>query len=144
MVRFVDDAKGQVNSFSDNMVSPTYLIELMSQDAQLWSDLLWLSGGYLELDKCFYHFIYYCFLDDGTLIMQSKSPRPPLRVQQALSTDATIIEYKNPFTPLKTLGHYKAPAWGHLKQKEILGDTLESYAKKAQTSALTNTESRRL
>eukprot|EP00957_Ditylum_brightwellii_P072402 5502678-Ditylum_brightwellii.AAC.1 len=41
------------------------------------------------------------------------------------------------------LGHYKAPAGGHLTQKEILGHTLESYATRAQTSALTNTESRR-
>eukprot|EP00957_Ditylum_brightwellii_P163634 12458872-Ditylum_brightwellii.AAC.1 len=64
--------------------------------------------------------------------MQSKYPGPPLRVQLTLSTDATIIEYKNPFTPHKTLGHYKAPTGGHLTQKEILGDTLESYATKAQ------------
>ena len=63
--------------------------------------------------------------------------------QQALSTDATIIEYKNPFTPHKTLGHHKAPVGRHLIQKEILGDTSESYATKAQTSALTNMESRR-
>eukprot|EP00957_Ditylum_brightwellii_P104046 7926839-Ditylum_brightwellii.AAC.1 len=83
MVGFVDDATGQVNSCTDNMASLTYLIELMSQAAQLWSDLLWLSRGYLELDKCSYHFIYYCFVDDGTPIMQSKCPGPPLRVQQA-------------------------------------------------------------
>eukprot|EP00957_Ditylum_brightwellii_P011534 872636-Ditylum_brightwellii.AAC.1 len=74
--------------------------------------------------------------------MQSKRPGPPLQVQQALSTDATIIECKNPFTPHKTLGHYKAPAGGHLMQREILGDTLELYATKVQTSTLTNMESR--
>eukprot|EP00957_Ditylum_brightwellii_P052167 3955192-Ditylum_brightwellii.AAC.1 len=74
--------------------------------------------------------------------MQSKRPGHPLRVQQALSTDATIIEYRNPFTPHKMLGHHKAPAGGHLTQKEILRATLESYATKAQTNALPNTESR--
>jgi hypothetical protein len=52
MVGFVDDSTGQVNHFAANIQpTPDALAELMKIDAQLWSDLLWVSGGRLELPK---------------------------------------------------------------------------------------------
>jgi hypothetical protein len=52
MTGFVDDSTGQVNSFVDNnQPDPEFLRAIMQIDAQLWSDLLWLSGGLLELGK---------------------------------------------------------------------------------------------
>eukprot|EP00957_Ditylum_brightwellii_P174606 13294216-Ditylum_brightwellii.AAC.1 len=66
MVGFVDDTTGQANKFEDNNVTPEQLIDQIQRDAQLWSELLWLSGGLLELEKCSYHCIYYLFLEDGT------------------------------------------------------------------------------
>eukprot|EP00957_Ditylum_brightwellii_P049833 3778151-Ditylum_brightwellii.AAC.1 len=137
MVGFVDDATGQVNSCYDNTATPEYLIECMGQDTQLWSDLLWLSGGYLESDKCLYHFVYYCSLADGIPIMQSKCPVPPLRVKQSQSLGSITIEYNNSFTLHKALGHYKAPAGAHRTQMTILGEKRAAYATKVQTSALT-------
>ena len=35
------------------------LIRKMKEDAQLWHDLLWCSGGKLELPKCGYHVIHF-------------------------------------------------------------------------------------
>eukprot|EP00957_Ditylum_brightwellii_P201968 15327992-Ditylum_brightwellii.AAC.1 len=90
----------------------------MQHNAQLWSDLLWLSGSLLELDKCSYHFIYYCFLADGTPIMRSQCTGPSLDVTQSSSKAKTTIEYKSPYTPYKILGHYNAPAGAHTIQKE--------------------------
>eukprot|EP00957_Ditylum_brightwellii_P187517 14280506-Ditylum_brightwellii.AAC.1 len=72
MVGFVDNVMGQTNKFYSNNTTPEELINLMQYDTQLWSDLLWISGSILELDECSYHFIYYCFLADGTPIMISK------------------------------------------------------------------------
>ena len=58
MIGFVDDSTGQVNLFDeDKAPNPAKLIELMQQDAQLWNDLLWASGGNLELPKCSYHYL---------------------------------------------------------------------------------------
>ena len=37
----------------------------MREDAQLWHDLLWISGGKLELPKCGYHLIHYDFEQSG-------------------------------------------------------------------------------
>eukprot|EP00957_Ditylum_brightwellii_P077964 5926326-Ditylum_brightwellii.AAC.1 len=69
MVGFVDDTTGQANNFYYNNVNPEKLIDQIQHDAQLWLDLLWISGSLLELDKCSYHCIYYLFLEDDTLIM---------------------------------------------------------------------------
>eukprot|EP00957_Ditylum_brightwellii_P052837 4005558-Ditylum_brightwellii.AAC.1 len=64
MVGFAYDTADQTKKIHNNHATPEQLIELMQHDAQLWSELLWVLGGLLELDKCLYHFIYYCFLAD--------------------------------------------------------------------------------
>ena len=53
MIGYVDDSNDQVNIFTDDHPpTPETLITMMQHDAQLWSDLLWASGGALELPKC--------------------------------------------------------------------------------------------
>eukprot|EP00957_Ditylum_brightwellii_P201164 15324357-Ditylum_brightwellii.AAC.1 len=113
----------------------------MQHDAQLWSDLLWVSGGMREVDKCSYHFIYYCFLSNGTPIMMSKIPGPQLQVRQCNSSDVVTIKYKNTFTSHKTLGHHKYPDSSNITQQKILEKSANEYAVKAQTSALTHSKS---
>eukprot|EP00957_Ditylum_brightwellii_P193115 14703668-Ditylum_brightwellii.AAC.1 len=44
LVGFVDDVTGQTNNFYNENVTPATLIHLMQEDAQVWSDLLWLTG----------------------------------------------------------------------------------------------------
>ena len=63
MIGFVGDSTGQVNLFHTN-IPPTaeMLVQLMQHDAHLWNDLLWASGGDLELQKCSYHVLYWKFL----------------------------------------------------------------------------------
>ena len=70
MVGFVDDSTGVVNDFhATTLPEVEALLQKMQHDAQLWNDLLWCSGGKLELPKCSYHFLYFDFDPDGT-------PRP--------------------------------------------------------------------
>ncbi len=46
MVGFVDDITGQVNDFLANtQPNPEQLASIMQHDAQLWSNLLWISDG---------------------------------------------------------------------------------------------------
>ena len=45
---------------------PTKLIDLLTKDAQFWSDFLWTSGGSLELLKCTYQVRFYKFATDAT------------------------------------------------------------------------------
>ncbi len=66
MVGFVDDSTGQVNDFENPIQpNPAELSAFMQHDAKLWNDLLWISGGLLELDKCSYHHLHFDFNADG-------------------------------------------------------------------------------
>ena len=46
------------------------LLVRVKHDAQLWHDLLWASGGKLELQKCGFHLIFYNFDYDGVPLMK--------------------------------------------------------------------------
>jgi hypothetical protein len=61
MVGFVDDSTSTVNWFDNNDATIKDLLARLQQDAQLWHDLLWCSGGMLEISKCSYHFLYFEF-----------------------------------------------------------------------------------
>jgi hypothetical protein len=54
--QFVDDTSQFLNEGGikddDQTVSHDELIHVASQNAQHWADYLWISGGYLNLDKC--------------------------------------------------------------------------------------------
>jgi hypothetical protein len=67
MVGFVDGSMVQVNDFLSNIQpSPKQLANLIQKDAQLWSNLLWISGGLLELPKkCSYHHLHFYFNSTG-------------------------------------------------------------------------------
>lgn len=110
MIGFVDDSTGQTNTFVDNDQSrPELLRAIMQLDAQLWSDLLWLSGGLLELSKCSFHHIHFDFTPDGTAMMRAGTFGAPLEIHDELTDTSVTITAKSVFTSHKTLGHHKAP-----------------------------------
>eukprot|EP00957_Ditylum_brightwellii_P181163 13799525-Ditylum_brightwellii.AAC.1 len=123
MVGFVDDTTGQTNGFENSNVTPEELIEQMTKDEQIWSDLLWISGGLLELDNCLYHLIYYMFLESGTPVMSLKQLGPKLQGKSKDTNKIIDIKYKNPYTPHKILGHFKAPGGKGFKQFEVFKTT---------------------
>eukprot|EP00957_Ditylum_brightwellii_P202615 15330938-Ditylum_brightwellii.AAC.1 len=96
LVGFVDNVTRQTNNFYNENATPEELIRLMQEDAQLWSDLLWLT------------------------VMQSARLGPVLVVNQLNNKTDTEIKYKNSYTPHVTLGHLKAPDGGNLSQKALL------------------------
>jgi hypothetical protein len=57
----------------------------MQLDAQLWSNLLWLSGGMIKLGKCSFHQIHYDFESDGTPIMRLGIYGEALQVHNVLT-----------------------------------------------------------
>jgi hypothetical protein len=110
MVGFVDDSTGTVNSFGAT-TQPTLedLLNKMQHDAQLWHDLLWCSGGMLELPKCSYHFLYFAYLPDGTHIPRGGQVGPSLSIKSPTNQNVDIPP-KSVYATHKTLGHEIAPA----------------------------------
>jgi hypothetical protein len=142
MIGFVDDSTGQVNSFRDtHQPTPEFLREIMRHDAQLWSDLLWVSGGLLELSKCSFHQVHFDFLPDGTPMMRAGIYGDPLLVHDALLDTKVTIPAKSVHSPHKTLGHHKAPAGANSTQRIVLHRNSDIYAKLVATSPLDRTDS---
>jgi hypothetical protein len=135
MIGFVDDSTGQANSFVQNDQSqPELLRAIMQLDAQLWNDLLWLSGGLLELSKCSFHHIHFDFAPDGTSMMRSGKFGAPLQVHDERTNSLVTIPAKSVFQSHKTLGHHKAPAGNNSTQLKVLRACSDSTAKLVSTS----------
>jgi hypothetical protein len=142
MIGFVDDSTGQVNDFTSNsQPTPEFLRTIMQADAQLWSDLLWLSGGLLELSKCSFHQLHFDFHDDGSPHMRAGTYGTPLLVQDALTSDPVTIPAKSAYQTHKTLGHHKAPAGKNTTQLRILKANSDVFSKLVATSPCNRTDS---
>jgi hypothetical protein len=109
MVGFVGDSTRQVNDFLSDEATPLDdLIKMMAHDAQLWNDLLHISGGLLEVSKCSYHILYFAYHTNGIPYMKCSSIGPPLELTD--SSGAQIhIKCKSAYESHKTLGHFKSP-----------------------------------
>ena len=137
MIGFVDDSTGQVNDFSaDPQPSPEAIIERMRQDAQLWSDLLWSSGGALEFPKCTYQVFHWTFTLGGAPILQTGQVGPPIHLHSGTRTSSTTIQPLTAYQSHKTLGTYQDPAGSQLQQYQHLKRTSDTEGKFIQCSPL--------
>lgn len=83
----------------------------MTQDAQLWNDLLFQSGGMLELPKCSFHLLHFNFRSEGSPKPMAYSPdKYPIQVIDSMTGKTISIKPMQISVAHQTLGHYKAPA----------------------------------
>jgi hypothetical protein len=106
LVGFVDDSTSCTGISEKESLAD--LIRKMREDAQLWHDLLWCSGGKLELSKCGYHIIHYNF-DDSGIPKMMHHPSEKITLKDAEGGDVNIVG-KSIYQPRLNLGHLKAPA----------------------------------
>ena len=140
-VGFVDDTCGYVNTFCLDVPStPTALKELLRHDAQLWSDLLWKSGGELELLKCTYHVSHYKFAADGTPYLACGQVGPSIQVMTGDGTSLQTVPSRSVYNAYKTLGCYKSPSGAQTTQFQVLREKCDLHARITATSALSRIE----
>jgi hypothetical protein len=141
MIGFVDDSTGQANAFLMDTQPPVeYLVEQMHHDAQLWNDLLWASGGALELPKCMYHVINYAFTNDGAPILRGGQVGGDLILESGDRTCKQTIPFKSAHCSHYTLGHYKEPSGNQTKQYQVLLQKSNDAGIFVQCSALNRQE----
>ena len=138
MVAFVDDSTGTYNDFQAQ-TEPT-LLEMLphaQSDCQSWNDLLWCSGGKLELPKCSYHVLRFEFLPNGIPYAKKSDDDLLLQVKDAETGCMIRIPTKQADDPHKTLGHWKSPiAARHNKQLSVLKTKAQDLALLIGTGAL--------
>ena len=138
MLSFVDDAKNQVNLFGQQP-QPTIptLLSKMEEDAQLWHDLLWTSGGALELKTYSFHALSW-FFHDGFPLLQGGIPKEKI----ILTTKENTQEIKalSNYESHKTLGHFQSPCRGQLDQFKMLLKKINDHAAFLQSNVSTKRE----
>jgi hypothetical protein len=127
MVGFVDDSTCIPGGNPYDTMQQ--LLEKIQDYAQLWYDLLWCSGGKLELSKCGYHVIYYDFVDSGIPQMRY-SPGDSITLTNSQG-DLIPIHSKIIYKTRINLGHAKGPGdtgkteFGRtLKKASNIGDAI--------------------
>ena len=103
MIGFMDDSTCIVGGDKNDTIET--LKEKMREDAQLWHDLLWVSGGKLELPKYGYHLIHYDFNPSG--LPKMRHIEEDSNTLKNDKNEDVKINSKSVFTPRKNLGHYK-------------------------------------
>jgi hypothetical protein len=104
MTGFVDDNKWNVNSSPED---ESTLCSRAEHDAQLWSDILWSSGGALEHAKCSYRYLKTDFSSSGIPYFRGGSFGTPITISDGAGKP-TVLEHKSDYEAYKTLGTYQA------------------------------------
>lgn len=106
----------------------------MECNAQLWNDLLYTSGGCLELPKTSYQILQFKFSPNGAPRVVTGVTEDPILLKDPSSDQIFSIAEIPANQAHKTLGHHKSPA--DTKQRQ----QLSSLAQKAHhLSVLINT-----
>ena len=139
MIGFVDDCTQRVNLFeAATQPQPERLIELMEQDAQLWNDLLWASGGSLEQSKCSYHLIESDWTTNGHPFLRGGTQSKCITLQQ--NGQITRTKQKSNYDAHKTLGCYINPAYNRTQTWKAIQNKNESFSQLLETNFFTRPE----
>ena len=109
----------------------------MEHDAQLWHDLLWNSGGALELPKCFYQILHWEFNNGKTILMGTSDTK--LKVE-SINGDPIVVKEKSPYSLRKTLGQYISTGTEKNTQSKTLMNTVKEHHQFLKSQPLTNYE----
>eukprot|EP00980_Cylindrotheca_fusiformis_P020498 scaffold7555_cov72-Cylindrotheca_fusiformis.AAC.3 len=134
---FVDDTTCQTNDFLESKPkSLEEIVAVATEDAKIWSTLLYISGGLLELPKCSVHVIYTTFYSDGQPRLCKHADIPPILIPDPRSGQQIDIRCNPHDKEHKTLGHYKAPSGTFPNQRAALQKAANSLASMVLHSAL--------
>jgi hypothetical protein len=116
MSGFVDDNSSQSNCHPRQRGS---LIARATHNAQLWSDILYSSGGVLEHNKCSYHYMCTDFDTHGAPILRAGIHGDPNIIHDH-NNNPTQLKQLSVYTPYKTLGTFQCPGSNQRGQAEAL------------------------
>ena len=120
LIGFVDDNGGQTNEFTSDGSEDTTarLIKNTSENAQLWADLLQVSGGAIEMAKCSVHVIQWMFSATGSPVLQlyEAEHQKYLEITDKMTGETHSLELLSSYRAHKTLGYHKAPIGNQQEQ----------------------------
>jgi hypothetical protein len=116
-VQFVDDTSQFLNilgatnhTIPDQNMTPPLLIPTATENAQKWADLMWMSGGNLNLEKCFFYAFQPSINFKSNTIQYSKiSSESGISITNAANGDIITLHSLSPNDSHRTLGAFLSP-----------------------------------
>ena len=137
---FVDDTSLFIN-LTPEQNRPHQLLESLQRITQGWSDLLYASGGKLELPKCFYYAIQWDFNSDGDPIPQQLTrtghTTSCIHIHDPDNEHPIEITSREPNHAHKTLGVFKTLTGCEQIQLEYIKAKSDNLASLVQGSQMT-------
>jgi Reverse transcriptase (RNA-dependent DNA polymerase) len=132
---FVDDTSLMTNGGNTSHE----LIQRLQQDAQTWNNLLFSSGGKLELNKCLYYIISFKFDATGNPTMYTPEHEQLHLSIQGSETNHPIT-LMQPHQAHKTLGCFRSLDGNETEQYKKLMHKVKDWAHKLSTRFFTRYE----
>ena len=139
---FVDDVTGYVNRFTTELQGDsvvTDVINCMQHDANLWSNLLQVSGGKLALHKCLYYIITWQWHHGHASTVPPSNISPKITLDDHTNSQVPI-QHIDSNTAHRTLGQMKTPTGDQMAQIEFLSKQSTTWLSAIQEASLTRAE----
>jgi len=116
---FVDDTTAWINRYVEEMMDEYVeddiagtIVSDLQDTSQWWEQLLYSTGGQLELSKCLYYVLSWQFDEEGRPMLRTKEqiPGAQIAVQSSAGTGSQKIKHVDCTTAHKTLGVMECPA----------------------------------
>ena len=122
---FVDDINIFNNLFLTSHVEAKDLIERLQKDTQLFSDLLWTTGGKLEPRKCNYSLMIWKFDENGAPSLDHSS-HDSIVIKDNQGSVISNVQYLLPEESVKYLGHHKELSGTQTSQQNALEELVRN------------------
>eukprot|EP00957_Ditylum_brightwellii_P114600 8738777-Ditylum_brightwellii.AAC.1 len=118
-------------------VTPHTLMTNIQHNAETWSRLLWVSGGFLEFLKSTYFLLIWAFAASGQPMIIPKEDLPTNVVQLTdANSNSTVLHRVSASKGIKMLGIYKAVTLNETKELDYLLNKAATYTSAACTCPL--------
>jgi hypothetical protein len=119
-----------ITEYIDGFVDDTYMFsncienlrQSITDNATLWERLLYTSGGKLEMSKCFFYQMEWCFSSEGKARIKTLDEvgREPIMIRDSNTGILHPIKPRACETAHKTLGCWKTLEGNQSQQKDVL------------------------
>ena len=141
MIGFVDDCTQRVNDFqAETQPTAAQLCERMQTEAQKWNDLLWNSGGALEIPKCSFHVIESDWNPNGKPFL--KGGTQPNKIMITNDQVPFQVQHRSNYCSHRTLGCHVNPANTMVAQRKALQTKSDAAAAILTTHILSQSDTK--
>ena len=137
---FVDDTALGLTDNGDRSLAD--LVTALENAAQTWEQLLYFSGGALNLSKCSWYVLYWDWIKGRPQLRPIEESDPTVTLRKGLSTDKATIKRQEVKSSARLLGVYQTPEGDFSDHIQILKTKADKYAGYIRSPRLSATDIR--